>query len=209
MRLETEKSGFAGKLGKWWGILCDFLILGLVCGIVCLPVITAGAAETAALEYGFRRIRDRESSMIPSFFASFKKHFKTATGLWLPLLFASLLIAANFIFYYAVSAGLLRTFGLAFCIAAAFLAVMLAETVFACLLFFPDRWGLLIKKSLWLSLRHLGWTLLSAAGKAAILAAALYVPVLWIAVPGLMLLLHCLCLRAALGRYDSSENSED
>ena len=209
MRLEEHKSGFAEKLKKWWGILCDFLIQGILCALLCLPVITAGAAETAALDYGFKRLRDREDSMIPSFFATFKKQFKPATALWLPLLLASLLIGANFVFYYSISAGLMRVLGLAFCIAAAVLALLLAETVFACLLFFPDRWRGTVRKSLWLGFRHFGWILLSAAGKAAVIAAALFVPVLWIAVPGLMLLLHTLCLKAAFRRYDRSESSED
>ena len=209
MRLETRKEGFAGKLGRYWGILCDFLILGLLCGLISLPVITAGAAGTAALEYGIRRLRERESSLFQEFFTSFKTHFKQATLLWLPLLLAAMLVGGNLIFYYSATAGFLRTAGLAFCIAAAVLVLLLGETGFACLLFFPDRLGLLIKKSLWLGLRHIGWFLLSLAGKAGVLAAALFVPVLWIAVPDVMLLIHCLCLRAAFRRYDRAESDED
>ena len=209
MRREETNNGLTDKLKKWWGILCDFLISGLLCGLLCLPVITAGASVTAALEYGFRRLREREASLFSEFFATFKKYFKPATALWLPIMLAAAVICANLIFYYRAADSWLRIMGLAFCIAAALLDLLLEETAFACLLFFPGRWAETVRRSLWLGLRHFGQVLLSVAIKAGLMAAALYVPVLWIAVPGLMLLFHCLLLRAAFRKYDRTEDGED
>lgn len=64
----------------------DLLILNFLMIIVCIPVITVGAAHTAMHYVLLKMVRDREGYLIRGFFKSFKQNFKQATLLWLLML---------------------------------------------------------------------------------------------------------------------------
>lgn len=57
-------------------------ILWLVCS---LPIITMGAATTAAYYVFYKNITEQDEAVIKPFFKAFKKSFVQATLMWLPL----------------------------------------------------------------------------------------------------------------------------
>lgn len=63
--------------------LVDYMILGLLWVLFCIPVFTSGAATTAALLTAEICLRKEEGKMLPTFWKWFKKEFKEATLLWL------------------------------------------------------------------------------------------------------------------------------
>lgn len=72
--------------------IADLFWLNILTMLCCLPIITAGAALTAAHYVGLKMARNEENYITKDFFKSFKLNFKQATPIWLLVL----LIAAIF-----------------------------------------------------------------------------------------------------------------
>ena len=66
--------------------LFDLIVLNALFIICCLPVVTIGASITAMYSVTLKMIRNEECYIVRGFFSSFKKNFKTATLLWIPIL---------------------------------------------------------------------------------------------------------------------------
>ena len=75
MSIFEEGSPFQGFLNK----VTDLLILNLVTLLLCLPVITAGAALTAMHYVLLKMVRGEEGYIVKSFFRAFKREFRQAT----------------------------------------------------------------------------------------------------------------------------------
>jgi uncharacterized membrane protein YesL len=73
-----EGSPFQGFLNK----VTDLLILNLITLLLCLPVITAGAALTAMHYVLLKMVRGEEGYILQSFFRAFKREFRQATIMW-------------------------------------------------------------------------------------------------------------------------------
>ena len=78
MSIFEEGSPFQGFLNK----VTDLLILNLVTLLLCLPVITAGAALTAMHYVLLKMVRGEEGYIVKSFFRAFKREFRQATVMW-------------------------------------------------------------------------------------------------------------------------------
>ena len=79
MNIFEEGSPFQRFLNK----MTDLLILNLITLVMCIPVITAGAALTAMHYVLLKLVRGEEGYIIKSFFRSFKRDFVQGTALWL------------------------------------------------------------------------------------------------------------------------------
>jgi len=88
-----EGSAFQRFLGK----MTDLMILNIVTLLMCLPVITAGAALTGMHYVLLKMVREQEGYIVPSFFRSFKRNLLQATLLWGVFLVLWYLIAINLI----------------------------------------------------------------------------------------------------------------
>lgn len=75
----------------------DLMILNLLVLILCIPVITAGAAFTGMHFVLLKIVRGEEGYLVKGFFKSFKQNFRQATILWMLMLFVVALIAADLI----------------------------------------------------------------------------------------------------------------
>ena len=78
MSVFEEGNPFQGFLNK----VTDLLILNLVTLLLCLPVITAGAALTAMHYVLLKMVRGEEGYILQSFFRAFKREFRQATIMW-------------------------------------------------------------------------------------------------------------------------------
>ncbi len=88
LKTDNPVFSFMGKLG-------DVVRLNVVWLLCCLPVVTIGASTTA-LFYAARKISaDEDYRVWHDFFHSFRANWKQATLLWLPLLAAGVVAAAN------------------------------------------------------------------------------------------------------------------
>ena len=91
MNIFDESSPFQRFLNK----AADLLILNILPLIMCLPVITAGAALTAMHYVLLKMVRDEEGYIVKSFFRSFKRNFRQATVLWVMFVLLAALMASN------------------------------------------------------------------------------------------------------------------
>ncbi len=85
--------------------LTDLLVLNIVFVLCCLPVVTAGASLTAMYAVSLRSIRYGDGYVLRTFFDSFKKNLKQATGAWMLLLAAAALVYIDLRFFRQVELG--------------------------------------------------------------------------------------------------------
>lgn len=79
-------SQFFNPENKFWsfaGKLTDAVLMGMLWTLTSLPVVTLGASTAAFYAFAMRQVSDTEGSVLKSYFASFRRHFKKATALWL------------------------------------------------------------------------------------------------------------------------------
>lgn len=88
-KLESPLMNFLNKVA-------DVMILSIIFMIACIPVVTVGAAFTAAYYMGFKMVKNEESYIIRGFFKAFKENFKQATVIWIFVLFLGALIMADY-----------------------------------------------------------------------------------------------------------------
>lgn len=63
--------------------ITDLVLLNILYLLTCLPLFTAGAATAALYSVCFRIFRNRESSILKSYFRAFRDNFRQGTALWL------------------------------------------------------------------------------------------------------------------------------
>ncbi len=85
-----------GPIIRALGTLGDIALISFYTLILCIPVITAGAAFTAMHYVFLKMIRGEEGHISAQYFRSFKDNFRQSTILWLILLALGILVAANF-----------------------------------------------------------------------------------------------------------------
>ena len=77
--------------------MADLLILNIITMLMCLPIITAGAALTAMHYVLLKMVRGEEGYILKSFFRSFKREFRQATVLWILYVALAALMASNLV----------------------------------------------------------------------------------------------------------------
>ena len=77
----------------------DLMILNLVTLLMCIPVITAGAALTGMHYVLLKMVRGEEGYIVRSFFRSFKRNLRQATILWAIFLVLWYLILSNLMLF--------------------------------------------------------------------------------------------------------------
>lgn len=93
-------SPFAAAVNK----LIQMLYVGILWFVCSVPVVTMGAATVALYEVLLKMEKNQEGYIGASFFRAFRKNFKSATPVWIPLLFAEIVFGVN-LFYYGVLGG--------------------------------------------------------------------------------------------------------
>lgn len=138
--------------------LYSMLILTILFLLSCLPVVTIGAAITAAYGTAYKLIDHEEEVLYQTYFRSFKQSFASATILWLGLLAA--------IFFALFNMGWIRTFVLSNTIA--YYGAMLLLTFFLLMLLylfpliarFENTLPATMVNALILSLKHLPYSII-------------------------------------------------
>lgn len=74
------------RLVRYGTTLTSLIELNLLWLLCCLPVVTAGAATTAAYYTMYRILTGEDDAVLRPYFRAFRQNFKQATLLWLPLL---------------------------------------------------------------------------------------------------------------------------
>ena len=78
--------------------VADLMWLNLLTIMMCIPVITAGAALTAKDYMCYKILKNEEAGITKGFFHSFKQNFKQATAIWLMMLVVLVFVAVDVLF---------------------------------------------------------------------------------------------------------------
>lgn len=93
MKLFSTDSPLMRFLGK----MADLIIINLFTVLLCIPLITAGAAFTAMHYCALKIVRDQEVGIVKLYFHSFKENFRQATILWVIFLIFSGIVVFDYI----------------------------------------------------------------------------------------------------------------
>lgn len=163
------------KFGHLFYTVGQMIILSLVWLVLCIPVVTAGAASSA-LYYTCRKLlREEEGKVMSMYFSSFKSNFKQSifAGV-ISLLVCGLLIYNAGIYYYIEKSGWLSVLILIFFCLIALFAVVWCHVVTAYLARFEDNTKTTLKNALLMCLMNPGLVLRVGAQFALFAVAVLY-----------------------------------
>lgn len=110
--------------------IADLCIINILTLILCLPIVTAGAAITAAHKTTQDMIHDDVSGVFMPYFRSFATNFKQATVVWLLELFFIAVMVGYFWLIYVYTAGTFRTLAFIVLAVAAFVLFALASFMY-------------------------------------------------------------------------------
>lgn len=175
------------KLMAMFTAVIDVISVGLLWLVCSLPVLTLGAASTALYYTTVKCIRHERGTLVKSFFAAFRRDFKTATLLWLLFLAAALVLGAD---AWAIGLmglgdgvlGVLRYLLL-------LLPLALFPWVFAFVSRFSNTVGGTLKFCAYLALKQFGRTLLMTAELLVFALIVYLMPPIVFLLPGLLALL--------------------
>ena len=84
---------------RFWGNAFDFFMIFVMTLVLCIPVITAGAAMTAGAYVAMKIMRKEAPALFPSYFKAFKDNFKQSTIMWLIQLVIIAVIGFDWLFF--------------------------------------------------------------------------------------------------------------
>ena len=88
------------SLMQFLGKVADLMLLNVLLLLCSIPMVTAGAALTAACKVTQDMVLQDDRGIIKRFFATFRNEFKQSTGLWLLLLLACGILAYDVFLVY-------------------------------------------------------------------------------------------------------------
>lgn len=74
---------YDSPFGRFMNRLVDVIVLCLLTLLCCLPVVTIGAAFTALFYVLLKMVRDKDISIVQTYFKGFRDNFFKSTILWL------------------------------------------------------------------------------------------------------------------------------
>lgn len=193
----------------------DVMVLGLLWLVFCIPIITIGPASTAMYYTMVKVIRRERSYLFKEFFRSFKLNFKQSAIITLIYAVAIAVLYVDFAYIRDLSEAGSKYGSLMF---GAFL-VFTVFVVFTMVYIFPvlSRFTVTLKNlfkwCFFMSIRHIGWTLLFTAmfvGNALMLYFSFfYMPPLILFLPGLYTLLVSFPMEHIFKRYMPVEEESE
>ena len=145
------------------GRLVDAFLLHLCWLLCCVPIVTIGASTTALYAAMMKDVADEDAHYIRAFFKSFKQNLGQGIILGLIyLIIGAILAYAIFLFSQVVEANgggfylAAEVAAIAFC----FIWLMTVVYAFPLLARFYNTIPKILMNSVYLSLKHFGWTIL-------------------------------------------------
>lgn len=139
--------------------MTDLILLNILWIICCLPVITAGAATSAAYYVSITSIRCGDGYVIRRFFNGFKSSFRQITPVWLGLLAAGFILLADVFFWNRMGGGMGKIM-LAVSVAIAFLLWAWSMWIFPVFAKFTGKRRELLKNAAAFAVGYLPYTVI-------------------------------------------------
>ena len=194
------------KFGRALNRVGDIIWLNILWLVCCLPVVTVGAATTAAYHAAFCWDPRNVTSTTRDFFSAFRDNWKQATALWLILL-GAFFAGSSVIGLAMTSAGFLSELAYAVGALAVLLTVLFFLLAFPILAMFDLTVGQAFQNALSLLLRRT-WSVLAVALTTAASAAIVFkfAPPIFAIWGGLVIYLNSCVLRPEFLRIIGTES---
>ncbi len=90
---------FDGPFMRFMSDLTTLILLNMVTLLLCIPIVTAGAAITS-MHYGIMKMREGEAHIIQQYWREFKGNLRQVTAVWLinAVIFATLIFEAMILY---------------------------------------------------------------------------------------------------------------
>ena len=190
--------------GKMMEILwkpIHIMFLNLLWVLFSLPIVTIGASTTALYSVFIKMRNGKEGRLFQDFWDAFRSNFRQATIIWLIILAAAFVFTTDIV-YFLNMGGFFGTF---FAMVFFGLDVMLLPMslyVFPMQAVFDNKVGTTMKSALYLSSRHLLWTVvLMALAILTAIAVILYWPLIGWFVFGLVAFINAWIFDKIFKRY--------
>ena len=186
--------------------LVDYFAVGLLWVAASVPVITGGAALTAALQTIKTSIRKDEGKIWRTFWRQFRAEFKQATILWLLMLALSGILFLNFCIIRDNDMPLVfEIVGYAACL----MAFLWMQLWFGYLSSFEDNTKTLLHNTFRIAISSPGWTVLSGVlSFVAVIVAYISlftISLLLFVIPACYLFVYCVLMNKIFSPYLSPE----
>ncbi len=194
------------RIGSAVSRLIDLIVAGLYWLICSLPVITIGAASTALYYAVVKCVRHERGRLTGVFFSAFRREFRQSTLTWLIYIGYTAVIAAD---AYAIgAAGLGGVLGILRWVF--FLPALLSlPWMFAYISRFSNNIKGSFKFVGWLTLKHLGKSVLLAAVLVAVGVIVYFTPLLLPLLPGAVCMLMSLIIEPVFREYTAEQGGEN
>ena len=131
-----------GPLISFLSSAFDFFVIFLLTVLFSIPVITAGAAMTAAQYVGMKIIRKEAPGVFKAYFHAFKVNFKQATLLWLVQLLLILFLLFDWYVVFSVGWNVVPLVYRVLLVLASFVVLIFNLMLYAVISRFSGRDGL-------------------------------------------------------------------
>lgn len=194
------------RIGSAVSRLIDLIVAGLYWLICSLPVITIGAASTALYYAVVKCVRHERGRLTGVFFSAFRREFRQSTLTWLIYIGYTAVIAAD---AYAIgAAGLGGVLGILRWVF--FMPALLSlPWMFAYISRFSNNIKGSFKFVGWLTLKHLGKSVLLAAVLVAVGVIVYFTPLLLPLLPGAVCMLMSLIIEPVFREYTAEQGGEN
>lgn len=153
-----------GKLYRFCAKIAASLYLNLLWTVCSLPIFTIGAATTALYRVCQELAQREDPSIAQSYFRSFRRNIRQATGIWLILLALGVIMAVDgYILWHLRSQGVLWTVLLAILFVALAAYAVVSLWVFPLLAAFDNTTFAMLRNALMIGMRFLLCTAAMAA----------------------------------------------
>lgn len=196
--------GVYARVMNWFWSILVLSVLWVVCS---LPVITVGAASTAAYYAAAKSIRHKTGKIHSEFFSSFRSNFRQSIPLTLIVLLLIATLAVECIYLYSdsrIPAGVVALF-----IAMLSAVCAMASYLWACFSRFSLKNFSLFRMSVVLTFRHFLTTVILLLLFGACLAGIYVMPWGILVFPGLALYLSTYPMEKILRKYSPKVSGDD
>lgn len=195
------------RIGSVISRLIDMILAGFYWVICSLPVITIGASSTALYYTVVKCVRHERGRTSASFFSVFRKEFRQSTVIWLIYAAYTAVIAADAwaIELLGLGSGVLGTLRWVF-----FMPALLSMPwMFAYISRFSNNIKGSFKFVGWLTLKHLGRSVILAAELIAAAVIVWLTPMLLPLLPGALCMLMSLHIEPVFREYTAEQGDEN
>lgn len=155
--------------------ISDLFILNILWIIFSIPIITIGASTSALYSVDLKLLDSEEGYIIKSFFKAFKENFKKSTILFVFIVFISILLGTNLIFWLKCNLSI-SYFTLPFILFFLFIFLLVTPYIFPTLTKTKCSILSIVKYSFFVSLKNLPYSILIVVFGVSTLFATIYFP---------------------------------